>query len=119
MADFHSERLTEHLDLDTTHAHLKTVACSRYKLSRFKARQAGGGRGMFCIAAPNHRGLLMIRAGRRCSTVLGTITSGADREDCGSHSPWRRALCSSAAAAAVAVMHLIGKAQDLSPTILP
>lgn len=60
------------------------------------------------------------RSGRRHCSVLATITSEADRKDCGSHAPRHHALYSSAAAAVVvAVMHLIGRAQDLSPTILP
>lgn len=54
----------------------------------------------------------------RRKLLLSTFTSEADREDCGSHGSCHRPLCSSAAAA-VAVMHLIGRAGDLSPTILP
>ena len=71
---------------------------------------------MLCTAELNHRGLLMIGDSVQ---PLPPSHQKADREDCGSHGRCHRALCGSAAAAVVAVMHLIGRAQDLSPTILP
>lgn len=61
----------------------------------------------------------MIAAGGDTFAVFAAITSEADREDCGSHASCHHALRSSPAAAVAAATHLIGKAQDLSPTILP
>ena len=60
------------------------------------------------------------RSGRRHCSVLATITSEADGKDFVCQALRHHALYSLAAAVVVvAVMHLIGRAQDLSPTILP